>query len=487
MCSLSYSSFKNDIISFDNEEYLKSIENSISINLFNNFIQVYREIENEDFKKPIFSQTSKFKKIPNNYKNYKFMKIVRDNEEPKKMCIFVNHVDETNKVSILIKTYLNKISQDTYKKISIDFINELTLIENSNLFEIISKEIINKCLFDNKFRGLYINLCYKIWNNKQIHYNLVNIISKDNNYSWEMKNNENINSKNSFTSEINVKNDIYNHFNFKKFFLNYIQKLYRNKDLVFNDLTEDEIFLKKKQIILLVELIGILYLEKYINFDIINIIIIDLLHVNNFTEIEEVEFEALYTLVKLIKESKNSYNDLLEYKIIFNEFISIIQNIIDNVNLSKRYSFFMNDIILMFELFINENKIIKNKDDNKILEILKNNNTLDYLEDILNIYKTSLKKEYIINNCIELFISEKKTNNLNVNFLKKLNEDKLIYATIDKIIVNINDVILDIPDAPEKIIYLVNNIYNDNNKKTEILNILKNIENSDYSSEDEST
>ena len=487
MPCISYSSYKNDIISFNHEEYLKSTKDSVSLNLFYNFIENYREIENEDFKKPIFSQTSKFKKIPNNYKNYKYIKISRDNDDVKKNWVFDNPDDETDKISVLIKTYLNKISQDTYKKISVDFINELILINNSNLFEIISRELINKCLFDNKFRNLYINLCYKIWSNKQIHYNLVNIISDNNLYRWEMINSEYVESKNLFTNEINAKNDVYIQLNFKKYFINYIEKLYKNKDLNFDNLNEDEIFLKKKKIILLVELIGILYLEKYINFDIINLIIIDLLHINNnFKQIEDIEYETLYTLIKLIKDNKKTYNDLLEYKIIFNEFIDIIKNILLNTSLSKRYHFFMTDIIIMIESFINENKIDKqNKDDNKILEIIKNNSN-NSLEDILNIYKTIVKKENIINNCIELFISEKKRNNLIIIFLKKINENKLIYTIIDKIISNISDIILDIPDADQKIIYLVNNIYTDNEKKKSVLNILKNIEKNDYSSNEDS-
>ena len=207
---------------------------------------------------------------------------------------------------------------------------------------------------------------------------------------------------------------------------------------------------------------------------------------NDFKQIEDIEYETLYTLIKLIKDNKKTYNDLLEYKIIFNEFIDIIKNILLNTSLSKRYHFFMTDIIIMIESFINENKIDKqNKDDNKILEIIKNNSN-NSLEDILNIYKTIVKKENIINNCIELFISEKKRNNLIIIFLKKINENKLIYTIIDKIISNISDIILDIPDADQKIIYLVNNIYTDNEKKKSVLNILKNIEKNDYSSNEDS-
>ena len=294
----SYSSYKNDIVSFNSEEYIKNLVNSISYNCFFNFTENYKEIENEDFKKPIFSQTSKFKKIPNNYKNYKYLKINRDNEENKNVWVFENPTEESDQISILIKTYLNKISLETYKKISVEFINELILIQNKNIFYILSSEILNKCLFDNKYRNLYINLCYKIWSNKQIHNNLINIINIDDDFYWEyISDNKKYGP---FNSEINAKNDSYNKINFKKYFLNYIQKLYVEKDLSFDSLNDEEIYIKKKKIILLVELIVIFYLEKYINFDIINIIIIDLLHLNsnNFKNIEDVEIEALYTLIK---------------------------------------------------------------------------------------------------------------------------------------------------------------------------------------------
>jgi hypothetical protein len=84
MSALSYSSYHNDIISFNIEEYIQNLHHSINeyeknnVELFNHFVQNYKDIENEDFKKPIFSQTSKFKKIPNHIKNYKYLKINRE-------------------------------------------------------------------------------------------------------------------------------------------------------------------------------------------------------------------------------------------------------------------------------------------------------------------------------------------------------------------------------------------------------------------------
>ena len=41
---------------------------------------------------------------------------------------------------------------------------------------------LNKCIFDYKYRNLYINLCSKIWNNKRIHYNLIKINKENNKY-----------------------------------------------------------------------------------------------------------------------------------------------------------------------------------------------------------------------------------------------------------------------------------------------------------------
>ena len=197
--SPSYSSFKSDLTSFNSEEYIKIICENESFTIFSNFLENYKDIEHEDFKKPIFSQTSKFKKIPNNFKNYKYLKINRDNDdndndnEKKNAWTFESPTEDNEKISVLIKTYLNKISEDTYKKISGDFINELNLVSNENLFEILSREILNKCLFDTKYRNLYINLCYKIWNNKQIHYNLINVIYKDDLYFWEYNSDNKLN------------------------------------------------------------------------------------------------------------------------------------------------------------------------------------------------------------------------------------------------------------------------------------------------------
>ena len=497
--SPSYSSFKSDLTSFNSEEYIKIIYENESFTIFSSFLENYKDIEHEDFKKPIFSQTSKFKKIPNNFKNYKYLKINRDNDdndndnEKKNAWTFESPTEEREKISVLIKTYLNKISEDTYKKISGDFINELNLVKYENLFEILSCEILNKCLFDTKYRNLYINLCYKIWNNKQIHYNLINISCKDNLYYWEYCSDNKLNGP--FNNELNAKNDAFNKINFKRYFLNYIQKLYLVKDFSFENLNEDEIFIKKKKILLLVELIGIIYIEKYINFDIINIIIIDLLHLNNnFKNIEDIEYEALYILIKLIKEYKKTYGDFAEFKTLFNSFIKNINQIIENIELSKRSLFFLENIILNLKTFLasNDSKSLNNDtpifDEEKLNNMFINKlNINENYTELYNIYKNISDKSNIIYKCVDKFIGETKHNKNIINFLIEIKDSNLVYSILEKIIKNIEDIMLDIPNAHDKLLYLIDNINYTNNKKTEFINILKNLNNNDseYSSEEE--
>jgi hypothetical protein len=479
----SYSSFKNDINSFNIEEYIKNLSDSTSYNIFYNFIENYKEIENEDFKKPIFSQTSKFKKIPGNYKNYKYLKINRDDEE-KNIWIFENPTNEIDKISILIKTYLNKISQDTYKKVSTEFMNELILIENHSLFEILSTEILNKCLFDNKYRNLYINLCFRIWTNKQLHYNLTNIVNKNGNYFWKYKNNEHL-LEGPFESENNVKLDIFNTLSFKKYFLNHIQKLYINKDLSYVNLSDEEIFIKKKKFLLLVELIGIIFLEKYINFDIINLIIIDLLHIskNKFKKIEEIEYEALYNLIKLIHD--NNTLPLLEYKNIFEEYVNIIKSIIENNDISKRSLFFLNDIIIMLRKMNNvkdDQKVSvlnKNKDSKElVIEHIKNNN----LNEAVSILNLSDDKENILYRLIENYLENMRKHENIVSFIIKLNNNDIVNTIIEKLLDNINDIIIDIPDISKRILTLLDNInYNHSNKEC----LIEKIKGIEYESDDD--
>jgi hypothetical protein len=509
----SYSSYMENINMFDSNNYIEYIGNSTIYNTFFNFMETYKNIENEDFKKPIFSQTSKFKKNSSNYNNYKYLKINRDKDdkkyekqekEEKNIFAFNGPVNEKDKISVLFKSYLNKITKDTYKKISSDLINELLIIKNAELFEILSAEIINKCLFDTKYRNLYINLCNKIWLNQQLHTNLVEIKCIDNKYYWA-------NNPEPFLSEIQVKSNIFQKLNFKKFFINYLHKLYISKDLTFDNLSDDEFFLKKKKIILLVELIGILYIEKYINFDIINLILINLLHLDNISvgqknkeikEIKDIEFECVYVLLKLLKENKSFNNGILykEYSKIFNEYAFEINKIMENnkidPNLSKRSEFFLDYILSV----ICDKPIKKDTSSNSLsssnsqlqtnqlnsqsnyVNVINNNNiTVDQIKNenskqIISNYKNANEdgKTVIINKlCDFYFDSKSNKSNFFVKLFREMNDSQLIYNCIYKIIDNIEDIILDIPDVDKKIILLIKNIELTESMQEHIINKIK--------------
>lgn len=466
----SYSSYLNNINFFNIEEYKESVSLTDSYTSLINFITFYKEIESEDLKKPIFSQTTKFKKNINTTNNYKYLKIARDKsdvvDKNESAFLFKNPIEDNEKISVTIKSYLNKISTDTYKKVSFDLINELVEIKNENLFNIISYEIINKCLHDHKYRNLYINICSKIWGNKQIHFNLIEIVLKNSNYYWKLLK-ENSEYNGPFTSEMQAKNDAYDKLNFKKFFVNYIQQLYINKDIITENLDDEEFFLKKKKVLLTIEIISILYLDKYIKYDIINIVIIDLLHLNNFKKIEDIEYEALYTLFKLIKE-KNKYSDgLFDNKIIINEYINIIQKILEHNEISKRSQFFLNDII---DMLTNVSDKKNKKDDFHFKEKEKDNK-----ENIIN----------LIPKHIEKIINSKKIDENILKILNNINIEEYLFNYIDKLINNIDDIKLDIPDVVDKLINLVNSFTFTSNKKNEVLNKLKNIESYEEESDEE--
>jgi len=606
MSLVSYSSYKNNISIFNSEEYLKNQIESDSFDLFLDFIQKYREIESEDLKKPIFSQTTKFKKNPNNFKHYKNLKILRDKDkdENKNGWTFQTPVEENTKISVLIKSFLNKISNDNYNQVSVEFIDEILKIKNNNLFQIICDEIYNKCIFESKYRNLYINLCSKIWNNRIIHYNLTNIILHDNNYYWTYIGDTK--KYGPFSNEINTKNDIYQKSSFKKYFLNYIQKLYINKNLSFDSLDEDEMYYQKKKVLLLVELIGLMYIEKYINFDISNIIIIDLLHINKFDKIKDIEYELLFNLLKIIKDNKTNYTSLNEYKYIFNEYITNLNSIIMNLskqsgdkelfsgtivkentmnlskrsgdkelfsgtivkentmnlskrsgdkelfsgtivkentmnlskrsgdkelfsgtivkentmNLSKRsgdkelfsgtivkentsnnYSdekfdiskrslFFINEILNILNIFVENKKNDDTNQNNKKIFInkLNNFNNTD-INNMISIYNSYSKNEKIdiLYSIIDKYISEKNKNDNIILLLKEIKDINNYYEVLDKYTENIKDILLDIPNATIKIIQLIELLNYDKNKSNKYIQIFKNITLDDESSDNESS
>ena len=144
----------------------------------------------------------------------------------------------------------------------------------------------------------------------------------------------------------------------------------------------------------------------------------------------------------------------------------------------------------MLNEFSNNKTIKKNNDEcveikkiniiekDLIIELLKINNT----KDLLNLYKSdNYNFTYIL---IEIYISQKNTNKIIINLLSEINNTKLFFSIIEKIIENIEDIILDIPCAPDKILYLIDNIKEYHPIKENIINILKNLKSNSEEDDD---
>ena len=486
--SFDYNIFKKHIVSFDYNKYFNNIDDNFK-EKFNNFYNFYLKIIQEEIENTKQLNAKFNKNINEKNKYFKFNR--HPPIEMKKVCSFDSIGDENEKLNIIIRTYLNKISDDTYDKVSEQLIEKLLCNKNINIFKILSEEIINKCLFDYKYRNLYINLCSKIWNNKKIHYNLIKINKKDNKYYGEYNiNDEEINEIGPYETIDEIKDNLFKKINFKNFFLDFLQELFYNKELDFEHLDDNNFFNKKKKALLLVELLSILFIEKHINFDIINLIIIDLLHQNkNFLLIKEIEFELLYTMIKFIYENNKSFK-FIEYKKIIDKFKSILEEILNNNEITKRSNYFVNEIILIFSKILNDqkfnknNKVNKNNNDiNHIISYAEKGNHDNFYYSFKNISEN--EKENIITILINKILESNKNNNI-IRCLKKikLNYQTFIEGILNNILNNLEDIILDIPDIDSNIKNFINNLELNNNLLVELENKMEIINDSENNSED---
>ena len=466
---LNFNLFNNHIKDFDAFIYK---EKSSKNNLDNHFLfyELYQKLIHDEIEKTK-QLNAKFTKSLFE-KNNKYNKLNRNNSygsEFKKVCSFESIDDEDERLNIIIRTYLNKISHDTFDKVSEQLMEKLLEIKNMNIFKILSEEIVNKCIYDNKYRNIYINLCSKIWNNKKIHYNLINIEKEDHLFYAVYQLEENSTKKMGPFNSIEVlKDNIFRKLNFKNFFVDFIQELYYKKELELDNLNDQEFFSKKKKTLLLVELLAILFINKHINFDIINIIIIDLLHQdNNFDDVKEIEYELLHVMMKFIYENNKTFK-FYEQKKIIEQFKNVLNNIlkISKDQITKRSSFFIENILHIFEKILNDEKFdssnlsTKNVDDfikQDLLDSAKKNKVF-YFKNSFDSQSLIIKKE-MINILMNKVLENPKCVNES-NCLREISKDYILLFenNLYKIIENLDDIILDIPNIKNHINEFVNDL-----------------------------
>ena len=469
--SFNYKLFKEHINCFDFENYIKKSSDIFQLK-YNDFYIFYVKIIKDEIEKTK-QLNAKFTKNINDKNNSKFHKFNRNLNTPiefKKVCSFESIGDEDEKLNIIIRTYLNKISTYTYEKVTDQLIEKLLENKNTNIFKILSEEIVNKCIYDYKYRNLYINLCAKIWNNKKIHFNLITINKVDNKYyaSYNTDNNSEDEKIGPYDSIDKLKDYVFRKINFKNFFVDFIQELYYNKELDFENLNDEKFFNIKKKTLLLVELLSILFVERHINFDIINLIIIDLLHQDdNFNLIREIEFELLHVMIKFIYKNNKSFK-FIEYKKIIAKFKEILENTIsknNSINISKRSLYFIEEIITFFKKIINNERYEHNKKDiNNIENIIgyaDAGNSQLFKENLITLNNTEQKNILIkiINSSLE------KVNKNMIKCIKHIKYDyiNIIENTMINIINNLDDIILDIPNINENIKTFIKDLGLNNN------------------------
>ena len=460
---LNYNLFNTHINEFDVPTY--TVHSTVLEHHFL-FYELYQKLIHDEIEKTK-QLNAKFTK--NMYeKNNKYLKLQRNNShgsEFKKVCSFESIDDENEKLNIIIRTYLNKISNDTYDKVSEQLMEKLLEIKNMNIFKILSEEIVNKCIYDNKYRNIYINLCSKIWNNKKIHYNLITIEKKNDSYYAVYNIDEDeINTLGPFSNVDILKETVFKKLNFKNFFIDFIQELYHKKELNLEGLDDNNFFSLKKKTLLLVELLAILFINKHIQFDIISIIIIDLLHQDdNFEIIKEIEFELLHVMMNFIFKYNKTFK-FYEQKKIFEQFKGILEDIIKNnkTSISKRSMFFIESILTIFNKILNDEKYDLSKNsistDHKDNIILKDQLLEDAKKGKYYYFKCNLEKLHIdirkdiINTLMNNVLDNQKLNN-ELNCLKEISSSYMLLfeKNIYKIIENLDDIILDIPNIKNHI------------------------------------
>jgi len=466
-----FQEYKNDIQSFNTEEYLRKKMETNNIELLSSFLDIYKRIEDEDSKKPIFSQTAKFKKFPNHLKYYKYIKFSRE-EEARKGWNVKKPVSEKEKIELFIRSQLNKMSEDNFSHVMNEFINTMEEYDHPELFEILSEEIFIKCIQDSKYRQYYLQLCNEIWMNKRIHAQRFEIIDLESDFYVKFKYTENdygLDTVNEdkiigpFTNENISFQEAYKLMNFKRYFLNFLENKFLEKDITFQqrELGDQQFFEKKRQILGLVDILCIMFQEKYIHMDILHIMILNFLHVSNnvFDPIEEIEMESVHYIIQYLYErihiQKQKYP-------IFDNYIEIVNGIVlaGNQNMTKRMEFFLGEIKNMIENPLiqgqNSNRVvIKTISEKEIISLLKKSMKEENLEtfmDYVQKYLNETNNEKIVENIFMYILDQKDIKEHMIEYFEKMCDVDIQRNVMMKVCENIQDMSMDISNLHKKIL-----------------------------------
>tara|TARA_B110000977_G_C11083338_1_gene493675 strand:- start:1448 stop:2878 length:1431 start_codon:yes stop_codon:yes gene_type:complete len=398
------------------------------------FMNEYKEIIELDKKKPRFSLTKRYSKFPK-YQTFqrstKYVKIRRSN----------NVWTPTIKMEISnkIKTILNKLTEHNYKKLCNILLTEIKLLDNITVFDILNKEILEKCTYDKEFHYIYIHLCEVFWNSEDIYVNYISVETINHKLYWTIKNDTTTHGP--FNNKKNLHNNIKNTLSYKNKFLDYFMAAFKHKNQIHKDVAEgrmvgEEAYKEKIKIQAILQFIIKLYnsknltstgLEKFLSLFLSG-------------TIKPYDIEYLYNSLPLLKNYEN-----------INHYIMRFKKKINYNGLNKRIQFFADQICNL----------------STAVEIEEE---LDY-EDYINIYiKNNLSLEELLeklDNSYEIILSEMFYNYQNYqiyidiikdSYNKDLVNIDIIKEATYKIIQDYDELKIDIPKINIYFIKLLNDI-----------------------------
>lgn len=464
----SFREYKEDILTFQMEEYLKNKMETQKIEMLSSFLETYRKIEEEDMKKPIFSMTMKFKKFPNHLKYYKYIKFSR--EEEKKAWSVKKPVSEIDKIIHYLKSQLNKMSEDNYEVIQKEVLDEFETYDHPELFEILSKEIYQKSIQDSKYRHLYLQFVSSIWQNKEIHLQRFEIIDLESDFYVKFKyidydhglkgcvNEENMIGP--FGSDSMAYMEAWKLMNFKRYFIQYLENIFSSKDVQFSMESCDDatFFEKKRQILGFADIMFILFREKYIHMDILHIMILNFLHMNHesFDMFQEIELEAVYQLMKNLYEG--AHIQKAKYPI-FDFYVTTFDGILANSQsqpITKRMEFFMREIKEWIQNpLVTPKEVVQEMSVKDLVQQLKKSfkeGDQSLFQKLLVKHVKEHKNRNMISEHLMIFILEQKeVHNEWVVDWEKIQE----VSIMEKMISNIDDIALDIGNVHKKMLKVI--------------------------------
>lgn len=446
-------------------EFILSFKTVIktTVHKIDEFLNMYNKLIDQDHIKPLFSQTNKYDLFPKK-KNFKKCRINNKNAWTPTLP-----KTDNEKIRKTIKIILNKITDKNYNTLIETLICEINKFTTYDVLEILSKEITSKIIYDCNFQHIYVKLCSRIWSMKNWHENLITIVIDDNDKLYWHKNtsiyNNNLNGP--YNSETELRNYTNKCINFKNVLLDTLFKKFNNKDKYIIksnevDIDEDVRFKYRRNIFSTLEFIGILYKKNMISEKIIHVIMIEFLNMNGKKDsINEEYIESFCILWKNV-------NDKIICPIhpnLLKEYVNYIAENIVPMKWSTRITFMLEDLIEKYEYKtdtkinikyenIKSNDVIKEDKEDKFEKIesiiyeFKNDHNV--VETSQNLQKYSNEfSDSILDLLLYCSVEEIKDSKHYIDLFDKCKfiNDRDIINCVDRFINNIDEIVLDIPNA----------------------------------------